>query len=181
MTTAQRKHFFADLWRPACERMGWPHSDRDFRLAKVGEWLGRELTTTDKLNNRDFDKIKGECLAIIHPANMDEQIKQAEMPLTRLRTGIAGLAPGNLIETLVQERFSWSTWLLKKYPEAGRVTLKQAPVAVVAEYRDSGFICTLEDMVEWQLVELRQTLERIMQRRFSPPSHQDHQEEAVPF
>lgn len=106
MTPKQRIHFFTDLWRPACKVMGWAASDDAFRYAKLSEWLGRTLTTTKEgFSNKDFDKVKQECLAIIQPANVNAQIRQIEQEDKRLRYACRAAAPEPYLRSILADRF----------------------------------------------------------------------------
>lgn len=57
MTKAQRYTLLIDhrehvsLWTLACRANGWPKSDREFRMEKISEIMGREITSTTDLNN----------------------------------------------------------------------------------------------------------------------------------
>jgi hypothetical protein len=64
MTQAQRFELLIDgryragqphtsLWTRACRAQGWNRNDREFRLQKLSEALGRQISSTSELNNTD--------------------------------------------------------------------------------------------------------------------------------
>jgi hypothetical protein len=64
MTKAQRYTLLIDhrqhvsLWTQACVANAWPKNDRAFRLEKLSEALGREITSTSQLvDNNDITKV----------------------------------------------------------------------------------------------------------------------------
>ncbi len=118
---------------------------------------GKDKSHT-KFSNPDFDSVLAVFRSWSQPGDIRAQMRQEDQPLIRLRFRIRELADEKLVASLVQDRFAWSVWLRKHYPEAEGVTLAQAPSSIVAEYRDSGLSVTLDDLAEWQLVQLRDTL-----------------------
>lgn len=111
-----------------------------------------------EFTNADFDKVLAEFQVWSMPGDVRAQMRQADQPLTRLRYRIRELGDDRLVAKLVQDRFAWSVWLRKHYPEAEGVALAHAPASIVAEYRDAAPRADLDDLVEWQLEQLRDTL-----------------------
>lgn len=53
------------LWYGACEVQGWNPDDRDFRLAKLSEIVGRKLESTSDIERvNEFTKVKNELLIL---------------------------------------------------------------------------------------------------------------------
>ena len=100
-------------------------------------------------------------------------MRQAEQPLTRLRWRVRELSEGNecLLAKLLQDRFKWPVWLRKHYPEAAGFRIEQCPVAVVAEYHESGLRVEVDDLNEAELTQLRDTLCRIKPGKTPSPRH----------
>ena len=150
---------------------------------KVGNAFRHELHAkalgADKghqaFTNADFDRVLAEFRVWSDPGNVQAQMKQEAMPLTRLRYRIRELADDALVAKLVQDRFAWSVWLRKHYPEAEGVTLAQAPANIVAEYRDAAPSVDLDDLVEWQLEQLRDTLCRMQPAKQPAPRRKEGQ------
>lgn len=144
-----------------CKRDATPLPDRHELHAKA---LGADKGHKD-FTNADFDKVLAEFRVWSRPGDVRAQLRQADMPLTRLKFRIRELGDDRLVAKLVQDRFAWSVWLRKHYPEAEGVTLAQAPAAIVAEYRDTAPRVDLDDLVEWQLEQLRDTLCRMQPKK----------------
>ena len=107
MTKPQRIHFFAQLWPDACAAQGWPENNRDFRLDKLTEWLGRKIETIAQLNNtRDFDDLKAHAKAAARPADIEPQIKAINQPRRRKIWKIRHLVPKAYLDTLLARRFA---------------------------------------------------------------------------
>lgn len=47
------KYKHVSLWTRACTVNNWPRNDREFRLQKLSEAVGRQITTTSALNQTD--------------------------------------------------------------------------------------------------------------------------------
>lgn len=61
MTSDQRKKLLGVWWPNACKAQGWNRNDRDFRLSKLGEFVGRPIESTNELGSEDdIDIIKSE-------------------------------------------------------------------------------------------------------------------------
>ncbi len=139
----------------ACKDNGVPAPDRHELHRQALD--GRDKSHT-KFSNADFDRVLAEFRAVSQPGDIRAQLRQEEQPRYRLKFRIRELADNALIASIVQDRFAWSVWLRKHYPEAEGVTLAMAPASIVAEYREGGLSVTLDDLAEWQLVQLRDTL-----------------------
>jgi hypothetical protein len=106
MTTAQRVMLFR-FFSQAMARAGV--------VGTVARELERERITVkvfggprswSTFNNRDVDRMKGTLLAILRPADLDAQVKQIEMPRTRLLTGIRESGyPRHKVETIAADEF----------------------------------------------------------------------------
>jgi hypothetical protein len=68
MTESQRESFFHHWWPDACRTQGWDRNDRAFRLQKIGEIIGRPITSMcDTDNTRDWDKLIPELRRLEKP------------------------------------------------------------------------------------------------------------------
>lgn len=59
---------------------------------------------------KEFDAFKASALAVIHPSNLHLQMRQAEMPTTRLVFAIRQLAPEAYIIAESDRKFHTSDW-----------------------------------------------------------------------
>lgn len=136
MTPNQRIHLMAELWPAAAAALGCSPNDRERRLEEISRALGRVVdSASDIKTNADFDKVKGRMLALSRPADVNAQVRQENMPRTRLLVGIcerrAAYGEGSFA-TLLSERFGTKDW---------------------------------EGLPDWQLVQLRDTLESRLHAR----------------
>lgn len=61
----QRIHLMADCWNPACKAQGWKASNREFRLQKFSELLGRPLKSSDDIEPiKEFGQLKAKLLRL---------------------------------------------------------------------------------------------------------------------
>jgi hypothetical protein len=63
-------------------------AQEDMRKTIHTRAFGRPVSARDIDHLKMYDDFKAECLAILKPADVAAQVAQANMPLTRLRTGI---------------------------------------------------------------------------------------------
>jgi len=84
-----KKRGVESLWTAACRVAGWNRNDRDFRLAKFSEFLGRRIESTKEIGAiKEFTELKKALLAISQPANLDAQVKLANMERQNLQARI---------------------------------------------------------------------------------------------
>lgn len=179
MTTAQRFHLIIDnprtkhvcLWTQACRVMGWDKDDREKRLEVFSEALGRAISTSSEIGNvDDFTKVKTHLLALARPADLNAQLRQANMPRKNLLVRIGEFEPA-LVNHLLKQRFTFAVWLRRSHPDFTGATISKgtakklarnpAPDWIVQEYRDAApFPPTLDDLDENELTQLRNTLVR---------------------
>lgn len=123
ITTAQRLYLFIDhrdrgtglmkvsLYTQVCQVNGWDKEDRALRLEFFSKALGRKIRSSTEIGKlKDFDDLKGAALAIIHPSNLNMQMRQAEMPTTRLIYAIRQLAPEAYIIAEAGRKFHTGDW-----------------------------------------------------------------------
>lgn len=92
MTTPQRITLMADLWPNACAATGWDENDRQLRLDVLGTALGRKIDSANEINHlTDFDAVKSHLLAVSQPANLEAQVRIANMQKTRAQYAIRKL------------------------------------------------------------------------------------------
>lgn len=153
MTTKQRIHLLAELWPAAAAVLGCSPNDRERRLEEISKALGRPVDSASEIKtNKDFDDVKKHLLAISQPANLNDQVRIANMPRTRLIVGIMerrdrlGVEP---FSTIIRERFGTVNW---------------------------------EDLPDWQLEQLRDTLAaRVHSRARIEKANAEVPEELQPF
>jgi len=93
ISKGQRITFLADWWPRICELQGWDAKDRDFRLATVGTWIGRPIKSLSQVGRlKEFDALKSECMAILKPDDIAEQMQIQEQNRKRLKHSITHLA-----------------------------------------------------------------------------------------
>jgi hypothetical protein len=101
MTNAQRytliidspKRHHTSLWTRACQVNNWPKNDREFRLLKISEAVGRTIRSTTELNNTDdmdrvFDFLRSaadDLNATRAVANPEEEIGRARRLVYKVR------------------------------------------------------------------------------------------------
>lgn len=62
---AKSNHGQPGLWHGACEAQGWNPEDREFRLSKLSEIVGRKLESTSEIERvEEFTKVKNELLML---------------------------------------------------------------------------------------------------------------------
>lgn len=106
ITRAQRLHLFIDhrdratgrmnisLWTQVSKVLGCDKDDRDARLDFFSRSLGRRIVSSSEIGKMDdFTRLKAACLAVIRPADLDSQMRQAEMPKTNRICAIQKLVP----------------------------------------------------------------------------------------
>ena len=65
LLTARQRNGQPGLWHGACRSQHWNPSDREFRLAKLSEIVGRKIASTDDIERVDeFTKVKNELLIL---------------------------------------------------------------------------------------------------------------------
>lgn len=123
--TRTRKTFFPG-WSMTVEQHGayWRLVDRaakasGARTAEARETLRKHLhlqafgspkSARDINHLKDFDDFKAACLAVIQPTNLDAQMRQVGMPLTRLVYAIRALAPAAYIVAESKRKFGTEKW-----------------------------------------------------------------------
>jgi len=128
MTTAQRNKLFGTYWPDICDAYGWDAGDRELRLDRIGEWLGREITSCSEVDRlRDFDELKAQWLAAIDPANVRAQVNQGEQPRKRLIWKITRMAPPNYTAAICRGKFG--TEDLEDLSEAQLIMLRNTLAA----------------------------------------------------
>lgn len=86
---ATRRNYSGGLWGMACDAMGWPKGDKPFRIQKLSEILGREISSASEIGRiKEFSKVKGDLLALAQPANLNAQKNIVDQPLIVLRFSI---------------------------------------------------------------------------------------------
>ena len=111
MTVAQHAAYFR-LLSQVYEACGLPTAeDRedmrfDIHLRAFGEPRSAKLIN----HLKDFDDFKAACLANMQPANLGAQMRQAEMPKTRLIYAIRKLAPEAYIISECWRKFGVEDW-----------------------------------------------------------------------
>jgi hypothetical protein len=89
MTWDQHNAYFR-LLEAACRAQGKRTAAEREELRQLihSRAFGRPISAKDIDHLKMFDALKAECLALSQPANLEAQLRQAEMPLIRLRQGI---------------------------------------------------------------------------------------------
>jgi|GEM_PF-4885310 len=57
MNDKQRIKLMGTWWPDACDAQKWDAGNREFRIAKIGELIGRDIQSCTELTNADFDKL----------------------------------------------------------------------------------------------------------------------------
>lgn len=127
--------------------------------------FGDERSAKD-VDNDGLTELIGVVAKICEPDNMNAQLRQIEMPKTKLIHRIKGMAEPGMIQHLLSQRFTFAVWLRRTHPQMEGMTISQkskhpAPPEVIQEYRDSNASAPLlEDLNEKELQQMRNTLAR---------------------
>lgn len=88
MTQKQRVTLFIDipkrrhvsLWTKACNAQGWNKDDRDLRIQKISEALGRQVSSsTDLVDNKDIDRVFAFLRACMDNLKAAQELSHPEM------------------------------------------------------------------------------------------------------
>ena len=108
LTKPQVCRFFRE-WSAIVSAAGWPHDraevERHSLLARAGF---DSLTRVDKLTG--FDSVLAEIKAIRQPSSLDAQLRQENMPRTRLLYSCRQKADEPYIIALARDRFHADDW-----------------------------------------------------------------------
>jgi hypothetical protein len=108
LSKPQVSRFFRE-WSAIVSAAGWPHDraevERHSLLARAGF---DSLTRVDKLTG--FDNVLAEIKAIIQPSSLDAQLRQVNMPRTRLIYACRQKADPPYIAALARDRFHTDDW-----------------------------------------------------------------------
>ena len=64
--TASQRITIMKLWQQVCKERAWKASDRDFRIAKFSELIGRQLASSDDIGRIDeFTKLMNELKSLL--------------------------------------------------------------------------------------------------------------------
>ena len=92
MTKAQRYTLLIDspkrrhvsLWTKACQAQGWNKNDREFRIQKLSEAVGRPIESTTELNNtNDIDRVFAFLRACVDNLEAARELDNPEMGESR--------------------------------------------------------------------------------------------------
>jgi hypothetical protein len=99
MTSDQQHELFTRWWPEACRAQGWNRNDRALRIQKVGEIVGRPITSCcDLENTRDFDALIPELLRLARPDSLKAAVDAVDASVKgECRRHI------HLIEPLIEE------------------------------------------------------------------------------
>lgn len=95
--------------------------------------FGCEKSAREINHLRDFDDFKAACLAILSPENLGAQLRQAEMPHTRLVHAIRALAPEAYVIAIARAKFHTDDW--EGLDESRLTMLRNTLAARAAEVR----------------------------------------------
>ena len=119
MTWGQRSEYFRLIDAAADELGITTAKDREELRQRIHLEAFGEAKSAKEINHlKDFDKFKAAALAITQPTNLHAQMRQAEMPTTRLVFAIRKLAPEAYIIDEVKRkrgtdaRFQTDDWTL---------------------------------------------------------------------
>jgi hypothetical protein len=107
MNPSQRSALMGYWWPGACTAMLWDSTDRALRLRVLSQAVGRPLTSASDLKSQtDWDHVKSHLLALSQPANVNDQVRIANQPRTRLLYAIRNSGFARLyIMSICEDRF----------------------------------------------------------------------------
>lgn len=107
MTTAQHRAYWSWIQRVA---QATGEARETARQAVHLQAFGGPKSAKTINHLRDFDDFVAACKAIVQPANLDAQMRQAEMPRTRLIYAIRQLAPEAYVIEEAGRKFGGVDW-----------------------------------------------------------------------
>jgi hypothetical protein len=108
LTKPQVSRFFRE-WSAIVRANGWSHDDSETRRHALLQRAGfASLTIVDKLSG--FDRVLAEIKALSQPADLDAQLRQSNMPRTRLIYSCRQKADAPYIAALARDRFHTDDW-----------------------------------------------------------------------
>lgn len=149
MTPKQRIHLMAELWPAAAAALGCPANVRERRIEEIGRALGRPVVSASEIKtNRDFDLVKGHLLALAQPANLNAQVRQENMPRTRLIVGIRKRASEAYIAAICRDKFGTGAWEDLSEPQLEQLRDTLAARAQARNKREAQSVVEAEAGVE---------------------------------
>jgi hypothetical protein len=99
-------------WPGACTAMLWDSTDRALRLRVLSQAVGRPLTSASDLKSQtDWDHVKSHLLALSQPANVNDQVRIANQPRTRLLYSIRSFGFSDAyISAVSADRYGTKAW-----------------------------------------------------------------------
>ena len=108
LTPSQCKTFWR-LWSAIARRARWDAQEAESERRALIERAGfQSLTAVDPLTG--FDRVLAELNAILHPDNLNAQLRQVNMPRIRLIHAIRQLQDEPYILAIARDKFARSDW-----------------------------------------------------------------------
>lgn len=105
MTTAQRIMLFKLFGQAMAESGIVGTAARELERERLTVKVCGRAKSWNDFNNRDVDRMKAALQAIVDPANMTAQVRQIQMPRTRLLYGLRQAADEEYIARICADKF----------------------------------------------------------------------------